>query len=276
MDDLLITTMNGIFLYQNRKQRLLQPGNFYGLTWDSEYIYASYNRPHKPISRIVAFNRCLIKQYTLSDYCANGIHQILSYDNLLYITNTQKDRLDILQDEQLLKEINWTGHDRDTCHINSIWINDNRVYVTESGLAGNSHPPTIQILDMTYNLIERIELSHAIHIHNVYIENDTLYTCGKFGLVVQKDKVIDLRVDQANGFFRGLARSDTYFYIGESQELPRSERAFGDSRILALDNDLNLQHVIELKDTGQIKDIRIINGHDYAHNGIELDYVYPI
>ena len=42
----LATTAKKLILYDNGKQTAIDQGNFYGLTWDNNKIYASINNPH--------------------------------------------------------------------------------------------------------------------------------------------------------------------------------------------------------------------------------------
>lgn len=277
LNDLLIATINRLVLWQNGTLTTISEGNYYGLSWDNDNVYCSKNEPHSPLSKIEVFNKNLERCRELSLMYTGGIHQILSHDGNLFITNTQQNQIDIYDGSQTTQKINWTDSNEDNHHINSVWIDGDRIYAVESGLHGKKYLPTIQVLNGQYEPIERILLPDAIHIHNVYIEDEILYCCGKFGLVrkelnTDQYSTIDLRIDKKNGFFRGFARSKDYFYIGESQILPREDRPYGDARIIILDNNLEIFDTIDLTETGQIQDLRIINADDLAHNRIIFNY----
>ncbi len=274
MNELLIATFNKLIYWKKGKCEITAEGNYYGVTWSNNCLYASLNPPHEQISIIKVFDKSFNLLYDLPDKRLLGVHQIFFWLGELFITNTSIDRIEIFDTEQF----KYSGHiahmgngEADNFHFNSFWCDGKLFYVCESG---STQPlPAIQMLDLDSNLIDRFELPGVSHMHNVYVENDILFSCEKYGMVVKelssrKTCVVDLRIDR-KAFFRGLAKTKDYFFIGESQEFPRKKREFGDSRILILDNDLRLIDTIELVDTGQIQDIRVANG-DLAHNGIDL------
>ncbi len=267
---LLIGTINALIVWDNGHQNTIAKGNYYGVTWNEERIYCSRNPKHNPISVIDVFDKSFqLLEPLFFSIQPNNVHQILIIDGRLHITNTQCDRIieyNLCSGE--MKSHNWTGEEGDRCHINSIWIEGDRIYVVESGLKGKKCPPAIQVLDKSYKSLIK-HYVHTRHIHNVYMEGGEFYNCSHTGLM-KGDQELDLRKDKENGFFRGLARSNTHWYIGESQVLPRPERSFGDASILVLDNDFNIADVIALKDTGQIQDIRIMDEPDLAHNGVSF------
>lgn len=275
MNDLLVTCMNGIVLYQHGKSRLVTHGTYYGLTWSKHHIYASFNPQHRNVTEIEVFDTNFLRIGKLSTSDLLGVHQIFYWDNELHVTNTSTDHIHVYSNNDICL-FNWTGKNEDTRHLNSIWINNEYIYVIEGVQASLGGRPAIQVLTHQYKPVRRIYLMAALQIHNVYIENDILYTLGKYGLVrkhmKEKDySVCDLRPDKTNGFLRGLARTKEFFYIGESEIKSRELRPYGDSRVLVLNNDCKIVDTIELKDTGQIMDVRVINDIDLAHNGIVLD-----
>lgn len=274
MNNLLIGTATQLVCWDG-EQHCLSNGNYYGITWDKDYIYCRHNPAHISISEIEIFNCNLERCGKLPFTYLEGVHQILSVEDELHITVTTRNRIDVYDGSQTMRSYNWSNTEGDRHHINSIFFKDNKFYVAESGLSGEKNPPAIQVLDRQYRPFDKFSMPAAIHIHNVYIEDGILYTCGKFGLVkmdLRRNKytVADIRQDRENGFFRGLARSQKYWYIGESQVLPRKDRKFGDAKIQVLDNDLKHIDTITLKGTGQVQEIRIIDELDLAHNDISL------
>lgn len=272
--DFLIATAKKLVYWKEGEYKTIARGNYYGLTWNDDCLYASFNHADKQISIIKVFDKSFNLLYDLPDKRLSSVHQIFFWLGKLFITNTSIDRIGIFDIEQF----KYSGHiahmgngEADNFHINSLWCDGKAFYACESGW--KQPLPAVQVMDIDGNLINRFELPGVSHMHNVYVENNILFSCEKYGLVVkelnsQKSCVIDLRIDR-KAFFRGLAKTKDYFFIGESQELPREKREFGDSRILILDNDLRLIDTIELVDTGQIQDIRVTKG-DLAHNGVEF------
>lgn len=274
MNELLIATFNKLIYWKEGKCEIIVEGNYYGVTWSNDYLYVSLNPPHEQISIIKVLDKSFNLLYDLPDKRLLDVHQVFFWSGKLFITNTSIDRIEIFDTEQF----KYSGHiaqmgngKADNFHLNSFWCDGKLFYVCESG--SNQPLPAIQMIEPNGNLIGRFELPGVSHLHNVYIENDILFSCEKYGLVIKelnsrKTCVVDLRIDR-KAFFRGFAKTKDHFFIGESQELPREKREFGDSRILILDNDMRIIDTIELVDTGQIQDIRIVSG-DLAHNGIDL------
>jgi len=62
------------------------------------------------------------------------------------------------------------------------------------------------------------------------------------------------------------------FFFGLSEAKVRNERGEGDSAVLVLHDDLEVDGVIPLKDTGGLNEIRAVDGPDLAHNGMECPY----
>jgi len=275
MNEILITTFKKFVYWKEEEYEIIAKGNYYGLTWSDNCLYTSFNHPTEQISIIKSFDKSFNLLPDMPSKKLLGVHQIFFWLGKLFITNTSRDIIEIFDTEQFKysDHIAYIGNgEADNFHINSFWCDGKAFYVCESGFM--QPLPAIQVLDLGGNSTDRIELPGVSHMHNVYIENDVLFSCEKYGLVIkelnsQKTCVVDLRIDRKKCFFRGFARTKDHFLVGESQELPREKRDFGDARVLILDNDLKLIDTIELVDTGQIHDIRVING-DLAHNGIDL------
>jgi len=109
--------------------------------------------------------------------------------------------------------------------------------------------------------------------HNVYVENDRLYTLSPSAILeiglsggVEKHSPIEAETS----YWRGLARTEDYWYVGVSEMKPRNKRSEGNSRFMILDSDFQLLELVELEDTGQLCDIRALSG-DRAHNGIDFE-----
>lgn len=274
--------MNGLYLWQNKKQFLLAHGTYYGLTWSQNYIYVSFNPQHRNVTEIEVFNKNLVRIGNLeTGDDLHGVHQIFFWDGELHVVNTSVESVYVYNQRRDVCHFNWTGYETDNHHLNSIWIDNNYIYAVE-GLTKNPGDffPTVQMLTHQYKPAKKFIFPASIQLHNVYVEDGTMYSLAKFGLVQKKlsekrYQIIDLRPDEANGFLRGLARGEKYFYVGESQIKPRELRPYGDSRVLVLNEDYKIIHIINLKNTGQIHDIRIVNGVDLAHNGIGLGCNIP-
>lgn len=282
--ELLITTIKYIVYWGSAGHKIIAEGNYYGLTWSNDRIYASRNLPDRSMSVIEIFDKSFNLLYSLSSKLLDNVHQIFWFNDELFITNTRENKIEIFNTKEFQYSgfINWTDREgEDKHHFNSIWINQEYFYSCESGrIAGASEfenfMPVVQILGYSdYYNQERINLPEAMQIHNIYVENNILYSCERYGLLVKdlsgrlETAILRIYTDEENIFLRGFARTENYFFIGESQELPRRRRHFSSARILILDNSLELVDIINLDNIGQIQDIRIVNG-DLAHNGVDL------
>jgi len=200
---LLIGTMNALVLWDG-EQKEIAKGNYYGITWDENNIYCSHNPLDSLGSLIKVFDKKFNGKYTLPETFDN-VHQILMIDGRLYITHTGKDSIAMI-DKKGTSYLNWERNKNpivssqsikkgDAHHLNSIWYNSGKLYIVESGLSSNI--PVIQVLDNKYNIIHKIKLPEAFHLHNVYIEKEILYCCGKYGLIrydlfTKESTIIDL------------------------------------------------------------------------------------
>lgn len=266
-----------MFDLRKKDYECIAEGNYYGVTWNEKYIFASRNLTDKPVSVVDVFTKEFKKIETLVMSELGGVHQIYFRDNLLYIANTNYDCIDIWNiKNKSVQTIDWIKSNKDTRHINSIWANDNYFYFIESGASPGKtdkkehFTPIVRVFNSDYSLAKSIEFPLTFQLHNIYIENDMIFSCGRYGMITKKfqsQKYYNIR--QKNGFLRGLAKTKNHFFIGESQELPRKERLKSLASIIMMDNNFNIINTFDLIDTGQIHDIRIMSG-DLAHNGIDL------
>ena len=285
----LIGTYKNLLHWDGSEAKVVREGVHYGITWDHEYIYASYNPPHDHITEIEVYDSHLKYLHTLPLPDLKGVHQIHWYDGMLYITNTAHNRID-MWDGVRVSSLDYTDSASlepyqlrvDSLHINSIWTDGVHWYICEHGY--KLPPAKIRVFDMDLNQVHLIELDYAVHddlnAHNVYLENDCIYTCRHRRIGIRNYEGTLIRSvfphgeDEATFLLRGLARTAEHFYVGESTYAPRDLRGEGDSDILILDGDLCLLDTIFLKDAGQVYEIRVIDDMDYAHNGVPCPMSY--
>lgn len=107
--------------------------------------------------------------------------------------------------------------------------------------------------------------------HDVYVENDAVYTCASGWGCLARLSSEPIFMDVSCGeyaYARGLARTEQRFYVGLSSVRERANRGEGGCRIAILDNGLGKVGEIELEGTGDLETIRVMDGIDLAHNRI--------
>jgi len=260
----LLTTVKGYGLVQDGELSMIREADFYGLTWNDDDVFWSWNPAHIHNS-VIESQQC----GELSLLPVRGVHQILWAQDRLWITDTSRDRVVWWDGEQ-------DGHfqlhhndQADNLHLNSLWEWDGRVVVVVSGLSGQGGLAK----SITGDLV--IELGPHFY-HNVYIENDFLYGCYKdkaqrSGLF--RKRLVDGPVEELpfapGSFARGIARNDEMFLVGCSESQPREQRFEGGSQVMVISDEFEIVDTIRLEDTGQIRDVRLLEG-DLAHNGLSF------
>jgi hypothetical protein len=210
-------------------------------------------------------------------------HQALWWGGVLYVTDTdhEKDRV-LLWDGEDIQTIRWPQWEEHVIHPNSIWCDGEAFYVVEHG--GSGFPKWVQVLDLEFNPLERIELPKSIFpepsrifhgIHNIYVEEGILYTLGPTSVVWyeiasgESDHVFFTQYMDGPFYNRGLARVKGKFYIGLSEIRERRKRAQGNSFILVADDNFNVLNILKLELAGGLHEIRAIDSLDLAHNRVK-------
>lgn len=182
----------------------------------------------------------------------NDIHEIRFISDDLLITNTSKESIYSINSQKSTKLYG---------HINSILYYNNLVYVLNA--YGN-----IFILDTDYSLIKEFKIPYNLKIpkgeepnysgwfHNLKIIDKWYYSCEKYGLIRFNETDYEVVVNTGD-FMRGLVYNGNQWVLGQSESKPRDERGDGDGKLLYYNNDFNLIDKVILKDSGQIRDIRL-------------------
>lgn len=264
----LFTSARMLGYWDGQRQHELMPGKFYGLTWDDETAWVSWQRPDVSGSLIMSLDGELLDLPWMGN-----VHAILYARDRLWITDTAQDQvvsvhwLDSVDYE--VETFPLRPGRKDTLHLNSLWEWDRRVCVLESGLEGDGCPATITCVGDG----ELFEIGHRLFCHNFYVEDGWLYGCYKQREEsgVYRMSVItgehELHPMGENAFMRGMARGDGRFLFGQSVSVERDRRADGHSQVVVMDDDLRVVERVQLRDTGQLHAVRLLDG-DRAHNGL--------
>lgn len=293
--NLFITTSRGVYNYNFRNNKITQiisnwnkgffkrpSKGFFGIFLDkskNELIFASREKLSKEIiyekstDTIIYFYNIFKKQITRKIVVKNlfDIHQITFFKKFLFLTETGKNRVQILN--TISKKIEFfinIGEIRDDVnHINAISIDKNYLYI---GL-NNGHEKNVfknaQIIKISIDQLFKLKSFDAlnndnvINLHGVYhthdiekFNDDYLISSSNLGKIYsynQQKFIIDI-----NPWTRGITHSFDRIFIGKSKIGKRKLRhsRYYDGEIVILDkSNFNLIKKILIPKIGQLNDI---------------------
>lgn len=274
----IMSGYRNLALVHNDKCNIIANDNdvcYYGITWDSDYIYFGHRNKQHPNVGIVSV---MASDYSVINQVPGNfpdVHQILYANDKLYITVTAHNSIAIFDGKELIMK-NWTSTTLDLNHINSIWFDDEYFWLCYHNKISNQNIfHNSQIIKMDKELTSIIEFfEFGKGIHNVYIDDEWLYTCDSasnslyaLNIHTKEQKSVDIGM-----WIRGLAVTDDYIIVGGSIIGKNDEdRQKGDAKVYLLNRDtLEVLDIKLFKDIGAVYEIRIINEHDHAHNNISF------
>ncbi|KKM88873.1 hypothetical protein LCGC14_1254380 [marine sediment metagenome] len=274
----IVAGYRSIALVHNNKCNIIIEDNdvcYYGITWDSNYIYFGHrNKQYLDIGIVSVMD----SDYNVIDQVPGNfpdLHQILYANDKLYITVTIHNSIAVFDGRETTTK-NWTSTIRDLNHINSIWFDGKYFWVCyHNKVSSDKIFHNSQIVKMDKELTAPIEFfEFCKDIHNVYMDGEWMYTCDSasnrlyaLNIHTKEQKFVDIGM-----WIRGLAVTDDHIIVGGSIIGKNDEeRQKGDAKIYLLDRDtLKVLDIKLFKDVGAVYEIRIVNEHDYAHNGIKF------
>lgn len=231
------------------------PHRPFGLTWNKDHIFVA-NRTNLLIYnsdlKLVDVRRYLLDQNT---------HQISVYGEQLISTMTTKDCINFVD----LKDFSYKlwhpkfGYFKQGTgkyHINSVLVSDQDIYVM---IHNGDKESKIIVGDKV------IKTGHH-KCHNIYLDKDVIgFIATKERRVVIGDKVIT-HPAWRKMFMRGLAGDDKQLAVGASNfNLERKDRPNGDSFVSVIKDGEVRKHCF-LEESGDINDLRRIDGPDFCHH----------
>lgn len=284
--ELIISTLLKLVYWDGSQAHIIHEGkvedgcaHYHGITWDPDGIMY--------VSGALDFQFVLYR-FDMSTFQAMDvlrgdlyeIHQILWYDNKIYVTNTGKNRVDVWQDG-VWRAVAWHPSHCDIEHINSLWADGKNIYIVEhrQKMSGIS---AIRVCTMDLDLLDTMNIGP--NIHNVYREGDHLYSLTSpqdgdpAGIIITNlsDRTY-YRVNKSEWgaiLLRGLARVDAGWYVGmsrwETDRLMRHTNV-GDAIVMQLNDDFEEIDRIVLPDYGPVGGIRVLGVKNPAHNGIVMN-----
>ena len=251
--------------------------NYYGITWNPDGImYVSGCLDSRFV--LYKFDMSTLQEIGVLHGELHEVHQILWYDDKLYVANTGKNRVDVWHND-LWHAVAWNPSHCDVEHINSIWSDGQNMYVVEYRHKV-SEMSAVRICTMDLDLLNTIDIGP--NVHNVYREGNCIYNLTSphngdpAGMIITD--LIDgtqRRVDKSEWgmvLMRGLVRVNDGWYVGMSPwKTDRSKRRDGDAVIAQLNNDFEEVDRITLPDYGPVCSIRALGVRNPSHNGIVMD-----
>lgn len=285
MDKLLVSTMLKLVYWDGKQAHILHEGDlgqgtahYHGITWDNRHkLYVSCVDEFQYMIR--RFNMDSGEELPpLLKGQLHETHQIFWFKGLLYMTNTGKNRVEVVNTANPKSEpwsMAWNPSPCDLDHINAIWVDaDGVVYVAEHGQK-REIGSMVRMCDLTLNELATYHTRH--NIHNVYAEDGWVYNLtsphdGNSAGLLRTDAHGVERIDfpeWGKSLLRGLARTQDNWYIGMSRwERDRSNRAVGDAVVVQLDNSFQEVDRITMEDFGPVCSVRALGVVDLAHNRI--------
>lgn len=237
-------------------------GKYIGVTWNEKLVFV-VARGAPGAEAILVLDAGLEHVETLHIPGLMGTNYIGWFGGKLYVTNTGRERLEVW-DGQDVRSHNWTGHDTDTNHLNSIWSDGEHIYVTEGGRTGNR----MRMFDLEMNPV-RAEEDLGKSIHCIYREGDWIYTVSSVGEAVAMRNLETGEHREVpyspyhRGYGEGLCRLPWGWCVGVSQDSPNR------SAVVMFDGDWQyLDKLLLPPDIGQLYEVRALTGEDRAHNGL--------
>lgn len=255
---------------------LFRHGNhshYYGATWNEDFmLFSRRNDCGKNVIDI--FNKDMSCVDVIHHSVLDDIHQIYWHDGRVYCANAAK------RDESYIISISFPdqrsfeiwdmypkGDGPKEKHLNSIFIQDDRMYVLSHGL----HHSNVYVFSYPDRELIYVHKHIDDGCHNVYSEGDEITALGsnynRVVVVYGEDDVdwIDIDVE----FPRGLAVTEDYYIVGGSgyYEDRRPRKWSKKSSLSVFDRDWNVEAQMGFR-YGQVYDVRLLDVEDFAHNGI--------
>jgi hypothetical protein len=262
---------------------------YYGISWfpgSSELVLSHSVVNHADLLDIASLASSevgyLSKGEMKTEAFLSAPHQILcAPDGKVVVTNTGRNRVQVVDFEIAgqyreagLNAIRWDRFGPEGPygdHLNSVFLRGDKLHVIAHGYKAGS-----QLLTFAYpelRLLSASKVPNATGMHNIFIEDDGLI----LGCNSEVGGIADLQTGQTlwtSGspiYTRGLAVSDSCYFIGESEVAARENRSSCSSAIWLVDRKtLKNRDYLPLGPYGAVHDIRLVDVPDFAHHGTPL------
>jgi len=251
-------------------------GQYYGITWSNDAVYL-VGRGHMPddedrigAESLIGISAVGQRIVLRGKWQAHQAYYMPAYD-VVCVCAPEREAV-VMYNPASGAHHPWvlSSCDADRHHYNSLWSNEHIWLVAHRWGRSFVHEFDDKlVLKRTHKIGRRA--------HNVYVQGPLIYMLSSDEhrmVAVRKGtrRIIKQNSSWGNAlkpedcWLRGLCRTRDAFYVGISRTSDRAGRCEGSSWVAKLDEDLKLQDLLEIPGTGQIGDIRVTTGIDYAHN----------
>lgn len=248
-------------------------GVYFGISFWNEYLYVAARQARVGANRdeqdnvILCYRNDLrLERMIKPPKPIRDIHQIAAADGVLYVACSYDDEVacyDIDNDD-------WTfwqpftphrGAGLDIHHINSIFIAADEIFL--AGLRPKGWVARFERL--TRKLINLQDL--GTETHNVWLDGGVVHVCSSTDYaILREDRQSYALLPHA--WARGYCVQGGRRFVGASENLTRSSRAFSDCSVLELDEHYKYIGAVWLRGFGMLHDLRSIDLPDsISHNG---------
>jgi len=285
----VVATVNYVLLLdiQTKQVKVLESdqGEYYGVSWFPKGTELALSRSGLNNSDLVD-----LRSYALSEVgwvslggdassrCLSAPHQILcAPDGRVVCTNTGRNAISVLDMRRpgvvthaKISDSHWdrlSPAEATGDHLNSVFIEGDRLYVLAHGFAAGSRLGVFSYPDL--DLIDVQPLAPRTGMHNIWItsEGQRVACDSNNGTVVDIDVATPLWNSGGPIFTRGLAATPDHVLVGESQVASRGDRRHSMSGVWVLDRHTwKALDYIALGPYGAVHEIRILDVPDLAHH----------
>ncbi len=264
IDDFIVTTGTGVYLFRDGKLIKLLNGEFFGITKHKEvfYVYQKMKYSGRVLSFVLNKHKAESINVFINEFPRNA-HQIDFIGDNLFITDTQNNRIAVYNEDGIeIKEIFPFGKlkngrkSENYGHFNSVYYDGSYIVV----LAHNYSQHTKKMSELvflnkeTYD-VEKYLKNIGMSSHNILKLDSEFLTCDSYNGALKLGEKVVFKTDK---FTRGIAYNNKNFLIGGSMYGKRAERLGKDGFIYVLDNRFKLLDTIVLEGRGPVFDIRYV------------------
>lgn len=238
-------------------------GLYYGITYSDNRIFVAARNNSDPFEYLDSYGQetgyILVYNYNMElkeiitpKIGLYDLHQIMYFDNKLWVTCSFNNMVAIYNftswNEWYPSE-NIKDRNKDINHFNSFWIYRENLYVLAHNF-GKSEVYKFSYPNLL--LIEKFKIGNQAH--NIWGYKDEIFVCDSANGKVISNKGF---CKEIGGFTRGVVIQDKFYFIGTSDIAERKQRHLVNSKIFMFDNNWNQVDVFDIKENGQILDIKI-------------------
>jgi|MDSW01.1.fsa_nt_gb hypothetical protein len=264
----MIGTTAGAFLIENNKAQQILPHYVYGITQKNKNIWIfAQTHPLFDFSRLVEVNLQTGIAKTLVPYLGKRVHQIDVINNHIYVTDTYRNaiiRYDLegkhIDTRHPFGDLGKDGRSaKNYKHMNSVYGDGAHIHIfchNETSKTGNAS----EIATFDTNLkLQNVKQVAGTNGHNILTTPQGQLYCDSLGRnsLNLNDEIL-LRLD---GYLtRGLAANAHNILLGTSLITSRDNRDKGHCSVHVLDYQLQSLGNITIPGTGNIHEIRFMEG----------------